>query len=160
MKRVIFLTQLWLWVVCSCYSQELISTSGGNVSNSFGTVSYSIGQLFYQTNVHAQGHELQGIQQPFEDLEITTVFGSLEKIHLNVSYYPNPVKESLFLTIQEKDFNGITCELIDAHGLSIRKFDITDQNTAISMYQLEPSIYYLNIQKKSILVSTFKIIKK
>jgi hypothetical protein len=48
------------------FSQESLSTSGGEANGTGGTVSYSIGQVFYSTYSGSNGTLSEGVQQPFE----------------------------------------------------------------------------------------------
>jgi len=52
------------------YSQETIPASGGEATGSGGTVSYTVGQLVYNTYADATGSVAQGIQQPYELLTL------------------------------------------------------------------------------------------
>lgn len=48
------------------YAQTSILASGGDNSGSGGSVSYSVGQVFYTTNTGTSGSVEQGVQHPFE----------------------------------------------------------------------------------------------
>jgi len=47
-------------------AQVAIPASGGNATGTGGTVSYSVGQVFYTINTGTTGFIVQGVQQPFE----------------------------------------------------------------------------------------------
>ena len=64
-------------------AQEVISSSGGNVSGSGGSVSYSVGQVVYTTNTGTNGSVAQGVQQPYE---ISVVTGIEEATNINLIY--------------------------------------------------------------------------
>jgi len=65
-KNVFILVLLLGLTFPGLQAQEAIPASGGNVTGSGGTVSYSIGQVFYLMNSGATGSVLQGVQQPHE----------------------------------------------------------------------------------------------
>ncbi|MCK4748161.1 MAG: hypothetical protein KAT15_14025, partial [Bacteroidales bacterium] len=63
-------------------AQEAIPATGGEANGSGGTVSYTVGQLLYHTQSANSGTVAQGVQQPFEILELTGV-GSMAGINLH-----------------------------------------------------------------------------
>ena len=54
-------------------AQEAIPASGGDASGSGGSVSYSIGQVVYQTHTCTSGSVAEGVQQSFEILVVTAI---------------------------------------------------------------------------------------
>jgi hypothetical protein len=63
--------RLMLLLLLGCNIQLLnaqtgIAAGGGNATGSGGSVSYSIGQVFYMMNTGTTGSVLQGVQQPWE----------------------------------------------------------------------------------------------
>ena len=66
-------------------SQEVITTTGREATGVGGTVSYSIGQVFFTTVTGTNGNIIQGVQQPYE-IYITLDIGK----NLELSVYPNP----------------------------------------------------------------------
>ncbi|MDY2585962.1 T9SS type A sorting domain-containing protein [Winogradskyella aquimaris] len=62
----------FLCISLSMFSQENISTSGGEATGSGGAVSYSIGQVVYSTYIGSNGTLSEGVQQPQE--KITYVY--------------------------------------------------------------------------------------
>jgi hypothetical protein len=53
----------FLFAVCTIRAQDALVASGGNASGTGGSVSYSIGQLFYTGNSSASGSVAAGVQQ-------------------------------------------------------------------------------------------------
>ena len=54
-------------------AQESVNATGGNALGSGGSVSYSVGQLTYQTHVGTNGSVAEGVQQPFEISVVTGI---------------------------------------------------------------------------------------
>ncbi|MBP7102278.1 MAG: hypothetical protein KBA86_03430 [Bacteroidales bacterium] len=75
-------------------AQENINATGGNASGSGGTVSYSVGQVMYNTHIGTNGSVAEGVQQPYE---ISVVIGIEEAkdINLLLSAFPNPTDDIL-----------------------------------------------------------------
>ncbi len=88
------------------FGQTSTNASGGGTSNASGSISYSIGQVTYQSVSNTSGSVNQGVQYAYE---ISTL--SLEENALNLSLmaYPNPTQDLLNLRVgnykQEKIAN-------------------------------------------------------
>ena len=70
-------------------AQHAFPVTGGEASGTGGTVSYTLGQVWYTTLNSNDVSITQGVQQPFEILEITGLPSSTG-ITLDVSLFPNP----------------------------------------------------------------------
>lgn len=68
-------------------AQEKIIATGGDASGSGGSVSYSVGQVTYQTHIGTNGSVSEGVQQPYE-ISIITGIDEAEGINLTVLAYP------------------------------------------------------------------------
>lgn len=139
-------------------AQERINTAGGDASGSGGSVSFSIGQLVYQTHTGTNGSVAKGVQQPFE---ISVVIGSeeTERITFMVSAYPNPVVDCITLSIREVDISNLSYHLFDVNGKLLRSEKITASHTNIEMGKFVTSCYFLKVTRGNKEVKTFTIIK-
>ena len=54
-------------------AQESVNATGGNAQGSGGSVSYSVGQLFYLIITGETGSVSEGVQQPYEISVVTAV---------------------------------------------------------------------------------------
>jgi len=140
-------------------AQESVNTSGGNASGSGGSVSYSIGQMVYQTHTGTNGSVAEGVQQAYEISVLTGIDGAKE-IKLMVSAYPNPTTDYLTLSISEFDISNLSYLLFDINGKLIQNEKITDSQTSIFMGNLVPASYLVRVIQKNEEVKTFKILKK
>lgn len=73
------------------HSQNVLSVSGGRAIGQGGSVSYSVGQLTYQSITGTEGAVLHGIQLPFEitvitDIENPELPGSIFNLYLINKY--------------------------------------------------------------------------
>ncbi len=144
-------------------AQESINTTGGNASGSGGTVSYSVGQVMYNTHTGTNGSVAEGVQQPYE---ISVVIGIEEAkdINLLLSAFPNPTDDYLTLEIQSIVQTQYFASLYDLNGKLLQKIPIINQLTRIEMNNLAPATYFLKVTVKtqdfaSQEVKTFKIVK-
>ena len=78
------------------YGQTSEVASGGSVSNNSGSISYSIGQVAYQSTSNASGSVSQGVQHAFE---ISTLSLEENKFNFMLNAFPNPTTENLNLHV-------------------------------------------------------------
>ena len=93
---------LWYWClfvagISSAFSQNTILTTGGDLSGSSGSVSYSVGQLAYSYFSSTSGVENQGVQQPFEIYWATSIDDEFSNFEATV--FPNPTVREVHLSI-------------------------------------------------------------
>ncbi len=153
-----FLSFLFVFI-CSMqvYSQQAVVASGKNVSGPNGSVSYTVGQVFYTLHTGHDGSVSEGVQQPYEIFVITSL-PEYDNIQLICLAYPNPVISDLTLRI-EYAAKGISYQLYDMNGKVISTDAIEESDTVISMNDLVPAIYFLKVFIHKREVKTFKIIK-
>lgn len=139
-------------------AQESVLSSGGNSSGSSGNVSYSVGQIFYKTINGTTAYLSQGVEQPFE---IQTVLGQDNfNVNLELSVYPNPTTDVIYLKIMESNFESIQYQLFDINGRLIENNKVFENSTIIQMGKYPEAIYLLKVLDNNKEVKTFKIIKK
>jgi hypothetical protein len=151
----------FLIIICGtsiCYSQQAVSTAGGEASGTGGTVSYTIGQVSYTTNTDNDGTVTQGVQQPYEIFDIGNAVDDYG-ISLELSVYPNPASDYLTLKVKNYTSGNLTYQLYDADGKLLENKEIVDAETTIQMDELSPAIYFLKVSNNDTEVKTFKIIK-
>ena len=140
-------------------AQESVNATGGNASGSGGTVSYSVGQVTYQTHTRTNGSVAGGVQQPYE-ISVVTTIEEAKGINLVVSVYPNPTTDFLTLSINEFDISNLSYQLYDMNGKHLKSEKITGNQTRIVMSNLVPANYFVKVIQGNKEVKTFKIIKK
>ena len=146
MKKQIITIALTLLII-GLQAQETITTSGGKASGEGGTVSYTVGQVAYDTHTGTAGSVAEGIQQPYE---ISVVIGIEESgINLNMAAYPNPVTDHLILKISDDSFieNRLTATLYDIKGSLIKQQIVVNNETTIDMAGQTAGIYFLKIAR-------------
>ncbi|MDD3280816.1 MAG: T9SS type A sorting domain-containing protein [Bacteroidales bacterium] len=135
-------------------AQENINAGGGNASGSGGTVSYSVGQVMYNTHTGTNGSVAEGVQQPYE-ISVVTGIEEAKDINLLLTAFPNPTEDYLTLEIksivQTQDFASQEAQkqyfasLYDLNGKLLQKIPITNQQTRIDMNNLAPATYFLKV---------------
>lgn len=157
-KGIPFLILMLYYFTASIYGQNGIPASGGNSSGSGGTVSYSIGQLFFNTHTGSNGTSTQGVQQPYE---ISVVIGIEESngIILNFSAFPNPTHDALTLKINNYNKSDLSYQLFDLKGNILEFKNIKGGEAIIYMGTYTPGIYFARVVRKNLEIKIFKIIK-
>ena len=145
------------------YAQVAIPAAGGVASGSGGTVTYTVGQIVYTTNAGTPGSVAQGVQHSYE---ISVVPGSQEDdgIRLICFVYPNPTSDIVKLQIENR-IENLTYYLYNMNGKLILTNKIESKETIISMGNLVPATYFLEVVQTTAdssvqKIKTFKIIKK
>lgn len=141
----------------SLQAQQATLSAGNDAAGSGGSSSFSVGQVFYQTHVGANGSSAQGVQQPYE-ISVTNGI-EVTSIRLELSVYPNPVAEVLNLMIDWANGLSLEYQLLDLQGRVVKSDRITGMATAIDMQALATSTYFLKVTAANGPVKTFKIIK-
>ena len=94
-RTKLFLIAGLVFFSVSSQAQEAIPTAGGEATGSGGTVSYTVGQVNYQTASGTNGSISEGVQQPFE-ISVTST-NDISGVSLNVKAYPNPTQGEVWL---------------------------------------------------------------
>ncbi len=140
------------------HAQVAIPATGGKALGAGGTVSYTVGQVGYETNTGLNGSVAPGVQQPYEiSMVASTVITGL--IDLVYSVYPNPATDLVQLKIENYEVSNLNYQLFDMTGKLLQSKRIENSETSISMKTFSQSTYFLKITKNNKEVKTFKIIK-
>ena len=137
-------------------AQQTIIPAGNNVQSATGSVSYSVGQTFYEPQKAATGEVNPGVQQPYEIFVLATNENSIQK---NITVYPNPVKDFLIVDFNSEKLEKSSYQLFDGTGRIINKGELKDLKTEINTSTLSSGLYMLSISSEGKTVKTFKIIK-
>jgi hypothetical protein len=140
-------------------AQNTIPASGGNASGTGGTVSYTIGQVTWQTLSGTTGSVAQGVQQPYE-ISVLTAIENTEGITLEYKVYPNPTAGMITLAIKPFDNENLRYRLYDLNGILLQDKKIENEVTEISLQDYSYSIYFLKVIRNNQEIKVFKIIKK
>ncbi|MEI6764724.1 MAG: T9SS type A sorting domain-containing protein [Bacteroidota bacterium] len=151
-------------ILCSIYlsklnAQTTVTASGGNAVGSSGTVSYTVGQVVYTTDTSTIGSVAKGVQQPFE-ISIITEMETYTGIMLQCSVFPNPTAGELTLKVENCFLKSFSYKLFDISGHLLANKKLTTNETVISMNDLTPGSYFLDVIEDKLVVKAFKIIKR
>lgn len=143
-------------------AQKAIPASGGEASGNGGSVSYSVGQVVYTAITATAGTVTQGVQQPYEILEVTGI-DNAKFINLKVIAYPNPTTDFLTIQVDESYWDlgqAMKYHLFDMNGKLLDSELLESEETSIKMNDLGPAVYFLKIVHQEEEIKIFKIIKQ
>lgn len=145
------------------YGQEAVASSGGNVTTSGGSLSYTIGQTVYMPISGGNCFLIQGVQQPFEfRFKKANTFPLVSNMFI-CHTFPNPVTDYLILKIEgieNLQLSSLIYQLRSIEGKLIESKKITSYETAVSMRKLQPSYYQMSVISNSKPIFSRIIIKK
>jgi hypothetical protein len=142
---------------CILGQQNFVSL-GGDITSSENSISYSVGQVSYSNVESNEGTIIQGLQQPYEIIQLTGI--ETEQVNgLKLSVYPNPSVDYLKLVIGDNKPHDMSYQLYDNKGMLLQNKDITDTETFIEIGDYVSSIYYLQVCRDQKKLTIFKIIK-
>lgn len=137
--------------------QESLNTSGTNMSGTAGSVTASLGQIFYTTTSSSLGSIAAGVQQSYE---ITATLGvDITEISLNLTIFPNPTADILNLKMGFKDYDKYRYDIFDGSGKLLTGQPILQAQTQIIMASYPASMYLLKISKEGKTIKIFKVLK-
>jgi hypothetical protein len=138
-------------------AQESANSSGGNAIGSGGTVSYSIGQVDFNSNSGSSGSVAQGVQHAYE---IFTVGINETTLNISLTAYPNPTTDNLTLQINDYKNEKLTYQLFDIQGKLITNGQVISKQTIINTVSLQSATYFIHlVNNDKTKVQSFKIIK-
>ena len=154
-KQLFFLFSFLFFLKAN--AQQSLNAAGGDATGSNGKISYSIGQIDYVSATGSNGSVSQGVQQPFEIFTLGT--DDFPNIILQAIVYPNPTSSNINLIIENYSIDNLHYNLYDIQGRSIANQKITQQETNITMENLQSANYFLQVFDNNKTLKTFKIIK-
>lgn len=137
------------------YAQKSLVATGKDASSAAGSVSYSVGQIS-NSSKGANNEVSEGVQQAYEIITLATS----ETKERNITLYPNPVKDVLFVDFNQESYSNSSYQLFDAQGKMIKQGKFTTKKNELDLSALPQSIYIIRIVQESKELKTFKIIKK
>jgi hypothetical protein len=140
---------------------ETIITSGSNATGSSGSVTYSIGQVFYTyIGVQAVYNVAAGIQHQETEENLGTP--EIEEPTTEMVVFPNPTADYVTVSMKGTELESAqrSYQLYDIQGRLLRQNIITQNETQVSLNNLSISLYLLTIYVDNKVYKTFKILKK
>ncbi|WP_162623257.1 T9SS type A sorting domain-containing protein [Confluentibacter sediminis] len=141
------------------------NATGNDALGRSGSVSYSIGQVFFTYVGESVYNVAQGVQHSNLAEDSGENINNPQDIinaEISISVYPNPTTDFVNLSMKGVDLqNGQnTYQLFSYQGKLIQQQTIEDDKTQISLSHLSSSMYLLQVFVKNKIWKTFKILKE
>ena len=147
------------FIMVPSFAQRAIIPGGGNGSGTGGSMSYSIGQLFYTSTSDGSDQLFHGVQQPYE-ISMVSGWERYPEISLAFSAYPNPVSDILILNVGSFIRKDLKFKMYNSEGKVLFWDNLLAEETNINVNHLVSGIYFLAVFVENSSVKTFRIIKK
>jgi hypothetical protein len=165
-KNLLFIVILFSYFVSSSQNNNTMETfnaSGEDALGNAGSISYSIGQVFFTYIGESVYNVAQGVQQSnlSENKEVIDRPEDINDPEVNVIVYPNPTTDYINIAMKDVDLdNGQNSyQLFNYQGKLIEQHKITDDRTQINLQHLSSSVYILQVFVKNKNFKTFKVLK-
>jgi len=135
-----------------------INVTGGDISGEEGSVSYSIGQVYYSSYNGKETYVTEGVQQPLI-ISITPI-DKKEEDSFKVVAYPNPVTNYLKIEASTYTNGSLSYHLMDLHGRLLQEARIGKSGAQVDVSRLSVAMYLLRISDNGKFIKTIKILKQ
>jgi hypothetical protein len=131
-------------------SRSVISSNGRFVSNASGSLSSNAGEIAVTTLFSTNNILTEGFVQPVN--EITTGIKPISPDTENISLYPNPATDNIYITTGSFN-NSLIIEIYDVQGRKLilnSGFERTSENSySFNIISLDSGIYFMKIIDKN-----------
>lgn len=134
-------------------AQSTTLSSGGEASGSGGSMSYSIGQLAYQSYAGSNAKLSEGMQQAYEGCMTT----GIEELSGDFKLYPNPAIS--YAELEVENFEGLSYDLYDLQGGLLLSGRLIENNTRLDVRNLPKGSYFLRLSNTQNQRKSFTLIK-
>lgn len=138
------------------FGQTSVNTSGGEVKNYSGSVSYSIGQVVYVSVANDNGSVSQGVQQAYQ---VSSAGILIADADFSLSVFPNPTTNQIILEVGKYVNQALNYVLFDIEGKQIQANKVLDKQTNIDMSSLPTATYRMEVYQANKQIQSFKILK-
>jgi hypothetical protein len=166
-SKVLFMLGLALLVGASSFAQTIapqsVNSAGVKMTQSNGSLSFTVGELVVLTQIDANGNSLGGGFTNSSTIS-TTVLSVQEPdaAVLQVSIFPNPTTDLVQLQIKEANIDEMELEFSDLTGkiLYSAQYRLMNQNIGINTAGYPSGVYLLTLKKSNgQILGTYKIVK-
>jgi hypothetical protein len=157
-KMVRLFTLSSLLSPCLMWGQQAVLPAGGDTSSASGSVSYSVGQVFYAANSSSEGSVHEGVQHAFEWYPVSIKNTEHEPA---LKIFPNPSTGQVFIQhkIESAAPGTYHIRLVDAHGNMLDYYKLDAIQGQIDLNGHSPGWYTLLVYGKEGVLQTYKILK-
>ncbi len=150
-KNIIF-SAIFLVNWLNLSSQVSVLALGENIATIYGSISYSVGEVFY-TNKGSGSAQSEGVQHTY------TIHAVNNGSTLHVALYPNPTSDLLFFKVENLNYAELSYKIFNVSGTLLRTGIISDHSTSVSLNNLPSGTYLIKINRGYTEEKSYKIYK-
>lgn len=159
-KTPFYIMAFLLLCLSSLHGQQGLTASGGEAGGTGGSMSFSVGQIAFESYTGTSGMISQGVQQAY--LEIMVGNEALTD-NFSIRLFPNPSASFTSISMDELDpstaLASFSYQLYDLYGHLINVEVIQSSLNRIPTSDLVPGMYILKVFYKNQPIKTFRFIK-
>ena len=149
--RFLLLASLFLYPFFT-HAQSGVVVSGKNIESTCGSLSYTVGDIFYTQK--GLGISIkEGLQQSYVINELST------KFTLRVSLYPNPTNDLVHFKVENLNYKNLSFRLYDITGRLITTGRIINDQSVLSLKNFSDNIFIVKVIRGEQEEHSFKILK-
>jgi hypothetical protein len=167
-SKALWMLGLALLTATSGYAQSIapqsVNSAGVKMTQSNGSLSFTVGELVVQQQYDANGNSLGGGFT--NSFTISTTVLSVQEPDaavLQVAVFPNPTTDLVQIQIKEASIEEMNLELTDLSGKTLYSahYRLMNQNIGINTANYPTGIYLLTLKKPNgQILATYKIVKQ
>ena len=141
---------------------QSLNSAGTKMTQSNGSLSFTVGELVVTTQTDSQGNSLGGGFTTGATLTTVSVQEPDVRI-LKVNVYPNPTSDLVTVSIQQNNLSQLVLEIIDINGkvLSSEKYVGINNSIGINTASWISGSYFLKLKTtQNQLLGSYKIVKQ
>jgi len=155
--RAIIIILLCMTSCSGLLAQNIIATAGSTLSNSNGSISFTIGESVANTLIKGDRTITQGFHQT--NISVSLV-SELKDIDFMISVFPNPAYDFLTISLNTDKVDGFQYLLFDINGKLLAQKKLESNETSVSVEGLPSGVYLIKIREGLKELKTFKIVKQ
>lgn len=136
-------------------AQEVVTTSGGSLTNNNTVANWTIGETIIETISDNNSSVTSGFNQP--GLKITTLVESI-KSKIELSIFPNPTFQ--FVNIKYDGQLPIKARILTIDGKVLSSSEIKKQPLQLDFSDKKNGVYIIEITDKSGISNKYRIVKQ
>jgi hypothetical protein len=151
------------YVFSQSLAPQSVNSAAVKMTQSNGSVSFTLGELRVLSTTDSDGNSLgEGFANSATSSTTVTAIKTPSIDELNVSIYPNPSSELVFIEILDTKLEWVYVKIIDQTGRLIlsERYRGIRNTIGINTQDLPQGIYILNLSDNNQTLGTYNLLKK
>lgn len=151
------------YVFSQSLAPQSVNSAAVKMTQSNGSVSFTLGELRVLSTTDSDGNSLgEGFANSATSSTTVTAIKTPSIDELNVSIYPNPSSELVFIEILDTKLEWVYVKIIDQTGRLIlsEQYQGIRNKIGINTQDLPQGMYILNLSDNNQTLGTYNLLKK